>query len=182
MEIQKKNQIQVNIIFKYNLYIDQSINDKSIISLMNVSYQSENNNTEKVPEESPKNPYLIKEYVPELEIIDKNTIICDKIKYDIKDYIKKINSTSDEFLDDIMIYNHCGKCKNDLNRYFCKNCYKNICDKCYEKCKIEKHDFINLDELKQKSNFCLTVIKKFSFSMKCIEFKMTYIIITISNN
>ena len=94
MEIQKKNQIQVNIIYQYNFYIgfdysiikkDQSIKDKSIISLMNVSFQSENNNTENIPEESTKNPYLIKDYVPELEIIDKNTIICDKIIYDIKD-------------------------------------------------------------------------------------------------
>ena len=60
-----------------------------------------------------------------------------------------------------MIYNHCGKCKNDLNKYFCKNCNKNICAKCYEKCEIEKHVFINLDEFKEKSNFCLTIIKKF---------------------
>ena len=46
---------------------------------MNVSFQSENNSTENIPEASPKNPYFIKEYVPELQIIDKNTIICDKI-------------------------------------------------------------------------------------------------------
>ena len=91
---------------------------------MNVSFQSENNNTGNNPEESQKNPYLIKEYVPELEIIDKNTIICDEIKYDIKDYIKKINNNSNEFLDDIMIYNHCEKCKNDLNKYFCIDCHK----------------------------------------------------------
>ena len=128
---------------------------------MNVSFQSENNSTENIPEESPKNPYFIKEYVPELQIIEKNIIICDKIKYNIRDYIKKINNTSNEFLDDIMIYNHCGKCKNDLNKYFCKNCFKNICAICYEKCKIEKHDFINLDGLEEKSQFCLTIIKNF---------------------
>ena len=73
-----------------------------------------------------------------------------------------INNDSNEFLDDIMIYNHCGMCKNYLNKFFCKNCYENICVKCYEKCKIKKHDFIDLAEMKEKSNsFYIKIIKFF---------------------
>ena len=59
-----------------------------------------------------KNPYLKKNDVPELEFIGKNDIIiCDKKEYKIKDYFKKINSFSDDLLDDY-IYNYCGNCKN----------------------------------------------------------------------
>ena len=52
---------------------------------MNISFQSEKNERRDIPEESLINPYLTKEYVPELEIIDKNTIKCDKEKYEIRD-------------------------------------------------------------------------------------------------
>ena len=52
---------------------------------MNISFQSENNEKRDVPVESMINPYIIKQYVPELEIIDKNTIICDQEKYEIRD-------------------------------------------------------------------------------------------------
>ena len=75
---------------------------------MNISFQSEKNEGRDIPEESMINPYLSKEYVPELEIIDKITIKCDKEKYEIKNYFKEIYQSSNEFLDDIMIYNHCG--------------------------------------------------------------------------
>ena len=72
-------------------------------------------------------------------------------KYEIKDYIKMINNTSNEFLDDLTIYNHCGKCKNDLNIYYCKIYHENICDNCHEKCMIKKHYFINLDKKRKDS-------------------------------
>ena len=163
MENPKKNLIQVNIIYNYYLYIgvdhfekqkDKIIKDNSIFSLINLSIQSENNNEKNISEELAKNPYLIEDHVPELEIIDKNTIICDKKEYNIKDYIKMINNPSNEFLDDIIKYNYCGKCKNGLNQYFCKICYVNICDKCYEKCKKENHgyDCININEIEKEFN------------------------------
>ena len=107
--------------------------DKSFFPSINLSFNSWNNDRRNILEEPPKNPYITKDHVPELEIVDKNIILCDKKKYDIKDYFKMINNTSSEFLDDVEKYNHCGKCKNYLNKYFCKNCYENICDKCYEK-------------------------------------------------
>ena len=155
----KANYLQVNI-FLFNQFYSYIAFDfyekqkdfKDIFSLINVSFQSENNINENIPEESPKNPYLTEDYVPELEIINKNKVISDKIEYDIKAYIERINnSSSNEFLDDELTYNRCEKCQNDLNKYFCKNCHKNICNKCYEKCNIEKHDFINLYEMKEES-------------------------------
>ena len=75
---------------------------------MNVSFQNENiyNNLLNIFEKIPKNPYITKDHVPILEILDKNAIICDGIEFNIKDYIKKINNASDEFLDDLEIYNH----------------------------------------------------------------------------
>ena len=96
-----------------------------------------------------------------MKIINKNEIICDKLKYDIKDYFQKIKNTPNEFLDDIMIYNHCEKCKNDSNKYFCFNCMKNICNKCYEKCKNENHDFKNLDKMTEQIKSYLITIKNF---------------------
>ena len=103
MEKLKKNQvIKIYYICSY-IGFDYSgkQNDKSIISLMNISFQSEKNEGRDIPEESMINPYLTKEYVPELEIIDKNTIKCDKEKYEIKNYFKEINKSSNEFLDEL---------------------------------------------------------------------------------
>ena len=122
----------------------------------------DNNDREIISKEQPKNPYLTKDHIPEIKIKDKNKIICDEKEYEIKDYIKKINNSSNNFHDDIIIYNHCEKCKKDLNEYFCKNCYLNLCDKCHEKCNVENHDFINLNEMKEKSDsFYIKKIKIF---------------------
>ena len=132
---------------------------------MNFSFQSENNDKENIPDELPKNPYLTKDHVPKLIIIDKNIMFCDKKEYEIKEYIKLKNNAVNEFLDDIMIYNHCEKCKKYENKfenkYFCKNCFKNICDNCYEKCQIEKHVIVNLEKMKEESISNIKIIKNF---------------------
>ena len=130
---------------------DKPIKDKSFFSLVNFSFQSENDESKYIPKESLKNPYLTKDYVPELIIVNKNIMFCDKKEYEIKEYIKLKNNAVNEFLDDIMIYNHCEKCKKYENKYFCKNFFKNICDNCYEKCQIEKHDIVNLEKMKEES-------------------------------
>ena len=140
---------------------DKPIKDKSFFSLINFSFQSENNDKENIPDELPKNPYLTKDHVPKLIIIDKNIMFCDKKEYEIKEYIKQKNNAENEFLDDLMIYNYCENCKKDYNKYFCKDCLKNICDNCYEKCKIEKHDIVNLEKMKEESISNIKIIKKF---------------------
>ena len=135
--------------------------DESFLSSINLSFQSQSNKGENIPEEPTKNPYITKDHVPELEIIDKNTIFYDKKKYDIKDYIEMINNIPNDLLDDVEIYNHCEKCKKHLNKFFCENLQANICDKCYEDCKIKKHNLINLEEMEKESNTYLLKIKAF---------------------
>ena len=91
------------------------------ISLLSIKEENEQSSNEL------KNPYLKKDDIQELEFIGKNNIIiCDKKKYEIKDYIEEINNNSNDILDD-EIYNHCGNCKKKLNKYFCFICNKNIC-------------------------------------------------------
>ena len=65
-----------------------------------LSFQSENNINEDIIKELPKNPYITKDHIPEIEIINENTMTCDKKKYDIKDYINIINNhkNPNEFL------------------------------------------------------------------------------------
>ena len=53
--------------------------DISFSKLMNLSFQNENNNREYIPEEvTQKNPYIMEDHVPEIEIINKNEMTCDK--------------------------------------------------------------------------------------------------------
>ena len=53
--------------------------DISFFKSMNLSFQRENNNREYIPEEeAQKNPYITEDHVPEIEIINKNEMACDK--------------------------------------------------------------------------------------------------------
>ena len=55
--------------------------DNTNFSLKNISFQTENISSLINFEEELwkwKNPYITKDHIPELEIIDKNTIIFDK--------------------------------------------------------------------------------------------------------
>ena len=86
----------------------------------------------------------------------------DEEKYQINKYLDEINNNSGKFLEDYIIYNNCGICKKNLNKYFC-NCYyshyKNICQNCYGKFETEKYskNFINLSEMRES---CLDKIKE----------------------
>ena len=98
-----------------------------------------------------KKPYFKKDNIPEIEIIDKNTMICDNKEYKISEYIKKINAIDNDFLDDV-IYDYCGKCKNNRNKFFCRICNKNICDNCFIECNMNNHIPQNLEEINNESN------------------------------
>ena len=43
-----------------------------------LSFKSENNINEDIIKELPKNPYITKDHIPEIEIINENTMTCDK--------------------------------------------------------------------------------------------------------
>ena len=82
------------------------------ISLLSIKEENEQ------PSNELKNPYLKKDDIPELEFLGKNNIIiCDKKKYEIKDYIEELNKDSNDILDD-EIYNYCGNCKKNLINIF----------------------------------------------------------------
>ena len=121
---------------------------------MNISfdYSIKNNEQEQNGNEL-KNPYLKKDDVPELEIVGKNDIImCDNEKYKIKKYYEEVNKTSNEFLED-EIYNHCGKCKNNIsniNEYFCFICRKNICKNVLKNARTKNIHHKNQKKLKTK--------------------------------
>jgi len=121
-------------------------------------YSIENLENEEQDWNEIKNPYLKIDDVPELELIDKNNmLICDKKEYKIKEYIDIINNSSSNFLDD-EIYNYCGKCEENINKFFCFICNKNICEKCNKKCKSNKHFPQNLEDIIDKNN--INKIKK----------------------
>jgi len=112
--------------------------------------------------------YLEKNYIPEIQILDKNRMTCDGIEYKIIDYInlinekikkiKDINDNSNDILDDNN-YDICGLCKYNLNEYFCENCNKNICNNCYKNCNEEKHKIQSLEKIKDEFKTNVFIIR-----------------------
>ena len=86
---------------------------------------------------SKKIPYPDREEIPLIRIKNKNLFESGKR---IKNYIKNLNKFDDSK------FNKCNICKKAGNNYFCKNCYKNICDICQKNCVVKKHELINLFE------------------------------------
>ena len=137
-------------------FMEKSIQNLGFSSLWKVDVYSNfvMKNKEEVSqaENELNNPYLKNEDVPELEMVKKNKILsCDKKEYEIEKYMEKIKINSEDFHDDYT-YNRCLKCKNDINKYFCFICNKNICEKCGEECKNNKHLPKNLEEINVKDN------------------------------
>ena len=63
----------------------------------------------------------------------------------------------------IMIYNKCGICHQDLNKYFCQKFSKNLCENCFKKLcdKYKKiHDLINLDEEEKRPDKYINLINE----------------------
>ena len=125
------------------------------MSLNDIDNSLENSMEKAAKEEQgliPKNPYLNNNDVPELVSISKNKIIFfNKKEYDIKEYLDKINNTTNDLFDDYK-YNYCGNCKKNKNKYFCFNCDKNICEKCIKDCDDDDHSYQNLEENNNKNN------------------------------
>ena len=113
--------------------------------------------------------YLEKDYIPEIQILDKNRMICDGIEYQINDYmnqikekikkIKDINDDSVDLLDDNK-YEICGLCQNNFNEYFCEICNKNICKNCYKNCNEEGHKIQNLEKFKDEFKEIVSKIRR----------------------
>ena len=88
---------------------------------------------------SKKIPYPDREEIPLIRVKNKNLFESgERIK--IKKYIKNLIEFDDSK------FNKCNICKKASNNYFCKKCYKNICDICQKNCVEKKHELINLFE------------------------------------
>ena len=140
------------------------------------SILSGNVNDENTVKFERKNPYFKINDIPVIDLIDKNTMYYENNKTKIKDYLNKIELNSNNYIDNYLTYNNCGICQynsnvdnffqNDYsNTYFCKNCQKNLCNNCYEKCKNQKHECIDLDEMSKTNAFNIKKIKDFLYSI-----------------
>ena len=81
-----------------------------------------------------KIPYPNADEIPLIKLIDKNYF-----ENDIDNYIL-VKFDDNKF-------NICRICNKKQNKFFCKNCNKNICDICYSNCISNKHSLIELKEL-----------------------------------
>ena len=122
-------------------------------SIENESILIENAN---VPKKDIILAYLKMDEIPKIQIINEHLMKFNDKIYEINDYLKCINEyikkniDNSDNLNDLLEdneYDLCGLCKNNFNKYFCKNCNINICNQCYKKCEKEKHIILVLNEL-----------------------------------
>ena len=112
--------------------IDSLIINKTMKIPVTTSNEHDINKENEINQENEfKNPYLKKDDVPKIEIINKNNMIYDGIEYKINEYLNEINKVHIDIFD-TSIYNYCKNCRTKINRHFCKKCNKNLCEKCYE--------------------------------------------------
>ena len=102
-----------------------------------------------------KVPYPNVDEIPLIKLKDENHFENDN---NIDDYIlTKFDDNK---------FNICRLCNKKQNKFFCKNCNKNICDICYSNCISNKHSLIELKELldeakENKKNINLIISKNY---------------------
>ena len=144
-----------------------------IINENSFDLKSIENNNDSLEKNEIKRPYLNQEEIPNIQLIkikNQKYIKWNEETYKINEYVEHINKyvekikdpndNSIDFLDD-MKYNICKICKEKENKYFCEKCNINICDICYKNCEKEKHELINLNEVKETIDEYIKVIKQF---------------------
>ena len=124
--------------FEKDLKNFSEINIGTIIK--NTTIQGTNTFTENIKEmlNDTKIPYPNVDEIPLIKLKDENYF---KNGNDILSYIESLVKFDDNK------FNLCRICKKGENKYFCKNCNKNICDNCYDKCHLKYHFLIKLKEL-----------------------------------
>ena len=124
--------------FEKDLKNFSEINIGTIIK--NTTIQGTNTFTENIKEmlNDTKIPYPNVDEIPLIKIKDENYF---KNGNDILSYIKNLVKFDDNK------FNLCRICKKEENKFFCKDCYINICDICSEMCIYYEHTLIELKEL-----------------------------------
>ena len=73
------------------IVIDNSSKKNNSFNIQNISFKIETiDDIRTDSEEKKKNPYLKKEDIPKIEIINQNTMIYEEKEYQIKDYLNQI--------------------------------------------------------------------------------------------
>ena len=106
-------------------------------------------------------PYQNLDEIPLIKIKDENHFEDGK---EIENYIINMIKPNDKEYDNK--FNICKQCTKEKNKFFCEECNKNICDKCYEICLNKNHNLIELkiyfEEIKEiKENIELIISKNF---------------------
>ena len=124
--------------FEKDLKNFSEINIGTIIK--NTTIQGTNTFTENIKEmlNDTKIPYPNVDEIPLIKLKDENYF---KNGNDILSYIESLVKFDDNK------FNICRICNKKQNKFFCKDCNKNICDICYVKCLFIKHTLIELKEL-----------------------------------
>ena len=78
--------------------------------------------------------------IPIIEIKDERFFMNDEL---IEDYLKNIKEVEESQ------FNTCRKCFKYTNKYFCKDCDRNLCEDCSKDCRNKKHNLIDLLMAKQ---------------------------------
>ena len=109
-----------------------------------------------------------KEMLNDIKVPYPNVDEIPLIKLKDENHFENDNNNDDYILikfDDNK-FNICRLCNKKQNKFFCKNCNKNICDICYSNCISNKHSLIELKELldeakENKKNINLIISKNY---------------------
>ena len=131
-DIYNQDNINQNNSLENNLKNYSELSDQ--ISTIKKSSTIQNTSIETIKEmiKDIKIPYPNVDEIPLIKIKDENYFVNDFDNY----IIVKFDDNK---------FNICRLCYNRQNKFFCKNCNKNICKICYENCKNNNHNSIDLE-------------------------------------
>ena len=124
----------------------------SNITPKNITFSSDKTSIQIIKEKlkSIKIAYPNNDEIPLIKINDEYFLESGEI---IENYINNLVKFDDSK------FNKCTMCNRRGNNYFCKNCYKNICDICFKNCLSNNHVLIDLIEELNKITEYITNIR-----------------------
>ena len=96
-------------------------------------------------------PYPNSDEIPVLKIKNEDFLVRGE----------RIESLIHENFPDDDRFNRCKNCGEKKNKFFCKNCEKNICENCSKNCQNDRHKLDKLGDLKKEVDIKKRQIKEF---------------------
>lgn len=96
-------------------------------------------------------PYPNSDEIPVLKIKNEDFLVRGE----------RIESLIHENFPDDDRFNRCKNCGEKKNKFFCKNCEKNICENCSKNCQENRHKLDKLEGLKKEVDIKKRQIKEF---------------------